>query len=106
MAVPEQTTSLISGDKSSDSGLQARLHPLVILTISDYITRHSLRRQRAPIVGAILGSQHARDITMEQAFECKLEETPEGEVVIDASWFQARLQQCTAFALVLWHSRR
>ena len=61
--------SLLSAQKSSDSGLQAVLHPLVLLTISDYITRHTLRQLKGPIVGALLGQQKGREITIEHAFE-------------------------------------
>jgi len=85
--------TLLSASKTSDSRQQVQLHPLVILTISDYITRHILRQQKGPIVGAILGNQNGRDITMEHAFECKLEKRDDGEAILDASWFHARLQQ-------------
>jgi COP9 signalosome complex subunit 6 len=78
--------------RAADSGLQAILHPLVLLTISDYITRHTLREQKCPIVGALLGQQNGREITMEHAFEC-LAKVENGEIKIDAPWFQQRLDQ-------------
>lgn len=84
---------LLSTQKSSDSGLQVALHPLVLLTISDYITRHTLRQQTGPVVGALLGQQNGREITIEHAFECLLQETEENEVKLSPSWFEARLQQ-------------
>ncbi|KAJ8067930.1 hypothetical protein OCU04_003513 [Sclerotinia nivalis] len=84
---------LLSTQKSSDSGLQIALHPLVLLTISDYITRHTLRQQTGPVVGALLGQQNGREITIEHAFECLLEETAENEVKLSPKWFEARLQQ-------------
>lgn len=31
---------------------------------------------------------------MEFAFECKVEENKDGDVVMDVEWFQDRLQQC------------
>jgi hypothetical protein len=83
---------LISTQKSSDSGLQVALHPLVLLTISDYITRHTLRRQKGPVVGALLGQQNGREITIEHAFECLLAEA-EDEIVLNQTWFEERLQQ-------------
>ncbi len=86
--------SLLSSSKTSDSLLQVQLHPLVILTISDYVTRHTLRQQTGPIVGAILGAQNGRDITLEVAFECKLVPGKDGEALVDTDWFQDRLQQC------------
>ncbi|CAD6449061.1 be19e307-ec9a-45de-8489-8105af960877 [Sclerotinia trifoliorum] len=84
---------LLSIQKSSDSGLQIALHPLVLLTISDYITRHTLRQQTGPVVGALLGQQNGREITIEHAFECLLEATAENEVKLSPSWFEARLLQ-------------
>lgn len=91
MAVVEGNP-LLSSQKSSDSSLQVALHPLVLLTISDYITRHTLRNQKGPIVGALLGQQNGREITIEHAFECLLVDA-EGETLLNKSWFEDRLQQ-------------
>ncbi|KAI9673854.1 MAG: hypothetical protein M1817_002060 [Caeruleum heppii] len=87
-----ETSSLVSAHKSSDS-FSVLLHPLVLLTISDYITRHSLRNQDGPIVGALLGQQNGREITLEHAFECRLTSTEPDQTLIDRSWFDDRLQQ-------------
>ncbi|KEQ71152.1 hypothetical protein M436DRAFT_12125, partial [Aureobasidium namibiae CBS 147.97] len=75
-----------------DSSLSVQLHPLVLLTISDYITRHSMRKQEGPIVGAIIGQQNGRTITMEQAFQCKTKEIGD-KVLVDEEWFAERLEQ-------------
>ncbi|KAI0399370.1 COP9 signalosome-like protein subunit 6 [Xylaria palmicola] len=83
---------LLSSQKSSDSGLHAVLHPLVLLTISDYITRHTLRGQDGPVVGALLGQQNGREVTMEHAFECATV-AEDGEVRLDVIWFKQRLAQ-------------
>lgn len=83
---------LLSSQKASDSGLHAVLHPLVLLTISDYITRHTLREQRGPIVGALIGQQHGREVTIEHAFECATIAV-DGVVVLHADWFAQRLEQ-------------
>lgn len=91
MAV-EASNPLLSSQKSSDSGLQVALHPLVLLTISDYITRHTLRNQEGAVVGALLGQQNGREITIEHAFECLLVEV-EGETLLHKAWFEDRLQQ-------------
>ena len=88
---------------TSDSSLSVQLHPLVLLTVSDYITRHTLRQQKGPIVGAIIGQQNGREVTMEHAFECKLKTDPktketvvddEGRMLLDDEWFTQRLEQC------------
>ncbi|KAH6660453.1 hypothetical protein BKA67DRAFT_548088 [Truncatella angustata] len=83
---------LLSSQKSSDSGLQAVLHPLVLLTISDYITRHTLREQTGVIAGALLGQQNGREVTIEHAFECATK-VQEGNAILDPAWFSQRLDQ-------------
>lgn len=88
-----QPTSLVSTHKASDSGLRAHLHPLVLLTISDFITRHTLRRRKDPIVGALLGQQNGREISLEHAFECETTPGDQGAVLLHQAWFQDRLQQ-------------
>ena len=89
----ELPNSLISPHKSSESGLQIHLHPLVLLTISDHVTRHVSRRQLGPIVGALLGRQHGREISLEFAFECNVMEMGDGTFTLNDAWFQDRLQQ-------------
>ncbi|KAL2055595.1 hypothetical protein ABVK25_003837 [Lepraria finkii] len=84
--------SLLSTHKSSDSSLNIHLHPLILLTISDYITRHTLRRYQTPIVGALLGQQNGRDITLEHAFECDLIQNND-QIQLHETWFKDRLQQ-------------
>lgn len=89
---------LLSGGRTPDSSLSVQLHPLVLLTISDYITRHTLRNQQGPILGAIIGQQNGREVSMEHAFECKLKagDAVNGQerIVMDEEWFAARLEQC------------
>lgn len=89
----DQSKSLLSIHKSSDSGLQIHLHPLVLLTISDYITRHILRRQQGPIVGALLGQQNGREISLEYAFECSVIAGADETVILDDEWLKERLKQ-------------
>lgn len=89
----DQLHSLISFHKSSESGLQVHLHPLVLLTVSDHVTRHVLRRRHGPIVGALLGRQHGREISLEFAFECDIVEGSDDTVALNDSWFRDRLQQ-------------
>ena len=84
------SNSLISS-KPSDSPLAVQLHPLVLLTVSDYITRHTLRQQNGPIVGAIFGQQNGRNFTLEHAFECKLAKNDDSQ--LDSEWFLKRLDQ-------------
>ncbi|TQS34999.1 hypothetical protein Golomagni_04595 [Golovinomyces magnicellulatus] len=83
---------LISNQESSNSNLQVALHPLVLLSISDYITRHTLRNQTGPIVGALLGQQKGREISIEHAFECLVIKIDE-EITLNQSWFEERMEQ-------------
>ncbi|KAL2852959.1 hypothetical protein BJY01DRAFT_207579 [Aspergillus pseudoustus] len=88
-----QADTLLS-QKSSDSGLRIQLHPLVLLTISDHITRHVKREQKGPILGALLGLQDGREITVEHGFECLLvEEDSTGEIQLPNEWFVDRVKQ-------------
>ncbi|KUJ14184.1 uncharacterized protein LY89DRAFT_708636 [Mollisia scopiformis] len=109
MAADTDSNPLISTQKSSDTSLQVALHPLVLLTISDYITRHTLRQQKGPVVGALLGQQNGREITIEHAFDCLLIEA-EGEILLNEAWFEERLQQMKdvhkvpALDLVGWYT--
>ncbi|RAH77344.1 hypothetical protein BO86DRAFT_413175 [Aspergillus japonicus CBS 114.51] len=105
----EHSDSLVS-PKASDSGLHIQLHPLILLTISDHITRHAARCQQGPIVGALLGQQNGREVTLEHAFECLVTEGPNEEAQLPDSWFAERVQQfkdvhkAPALDLVGWWS--
>ena len=85
---------LLSTSRASDTSPTIQLHPLALLTISDSITRHTLRQQKGPVAGAILGQQNGQEITMEVAFQAKLVEKEGGEVVLDDQWFSKRLEDC------------
>lgn len=87
------TPSLVS-QKLSDSGRYVQLHPLVLLTISDHLTRHTARQQKGPVLGALLGQQNGQEITLEHAFECFTTTGSDGEIRLPDSWFEQRLQQC------------
>ena len=88
-----EANPLVSTNKASDSGLRILLHPLVLLTISDYITRHTLRRSSGPIVGALIGQQNGRKISLEHAFEAQVMQGNNGDMILHEAWFGARLQQ-------------
>ncbi|BCR84904.1 COP9 signalosome complex subunit 6 [Aspergillus chevalieri] len=88
----DQAKSLVS-QKSSDSGLHIQLHPLILLSISDHITRHAARQQRGPIIGALLGQQDGREITLEHTFECLVAPGENGEVQLPHDWFVERVKQ-------------
>ncbi|KAF8477498.1 hypothetical protein BDZ91DRAFT_844132 [Kalaharituber pfeilii] len=91
---------LISPNPST-SGLKIALHPLALLSISDYITRHTLRGHTGPIVGALLGNQQGREIAIEQAYEVLVHSGKdekvginggEDEIILDEDWFDKKLR--------------
>lgn len=88
------TSNPLISSKSSDSDLTIALHPLVLLTVSDHITRHRVRGEIGPIIGALLGQQKGRETTIEHAFQCKSVANSTGEITLDRAWFEDRLQQC------------
>ncbi|KAM0328097.1 hypothetical protein ACHAQA_005500 [Verticillium albo-atrum] len=73
-AGPKTANPLISNQSSE---LQAVLHPLVLLSISDYITRHTLREHEWPIVGGLIGQHNGREVTIEHAFDCHVAASPD-----------------------------
>lgn len=94
MAAQNTTSNPLVTSKAPDAPLNVQLHPLVLLTISDYITRHHLRNHQTPVVGAIIGQQNGRNFTLEHAFECKLaQQDGDMEMVVDSEWFAERLEQ-------------
>lgn len=93
--------TLLSTARASDTSPIVQLHPLVLLTISDCISRHTLRQQPGPVVGAILGAQNGQEITMEVAFQAKLVPGADGEVTLDDEWFSKRLEDCKSTLLLM-----
>ena len=89
-----KTSSLnpLVSDKPTDTPIAVQLHPLVLLSVSDYITRHTLRSQQGPVVGAIIGQQNGRSFILEHAFECKLADAST-DYRLDAEWFTERVEQ-------------
>lgn len=79
--------------KPSDSGTTVSLHPLVLLTASDQITRHRVREETEPVVGVLLGQQKGREITAEHAFAAALV-SESGKYAFNQQWLEQRTQQC------------
>lgn len=90
MAGKAASSNTLISSKPSDTPVTVQLHPLVLLTVSDYITRHTLRQQEGPIVGAIFGQQNGRNFTLEYAFECKVSPSDDGP--LDSAWFTKRME--------------
>ncbi|CCE30260.1 related to cop9 (constitutive photomorphogenic),subunit 6 [Claviceps purpurea 20.1] len=108
---PVSAQSLMSS-QSKSSLLQVVVHPLVLFGVSDHVSRHFIRQQEGPVVGAILGQQNGREITMEHTFECQLKKSSEavGGYLLDIGRFKSRLDQMTTvhmdreLGLVGWYT--
>src|SRR5271170_4786620 len=87
-------SEILLSSKPSDSNLTVALHPLVLLTVSDQITRHQIRGLKAPVVGIILGQQKGREITAEHAFPASVIKDTTGQWILDQEWMERRIQQC------------
>jgi COP9 signalosome complex subunit 6 len=100
--VQAQENPLVS-DKPSDSGTTVSIHPLVLLTASDQITRHRVRAESQPIVGVLLGQQKGRELTVEHAFAAALGTSEDGKYNFNQDWLETRTQQCknAPFARIL-----
>ena len=90
----EPSSNPLVSSKPSESGLTVSLHPLVLLTVSDQVTRQSVRKQEGPVAGALLGQQRGREITAEHAFPVALVRGPEGRWQFNYEWMETRIQQC------------
>jgi COP9 signalosome complex subunit 6 len=80
--------------KPSDSGITVSLHPLVLLTASDQITRHRVREEAGPIAGILLGQHNGREITAEHAFAAGFDkDVQSGKLAFKQPWLNERVQQ-------------
>eukprot|EP00271_Cylindrocystis_brebissonii_P016036 TRINITY_DN39181_c0_g1_i1.p1 TRINITY_DN39181_c0_g1~~TRINITY_DN39181_c0_g1_i1.p1 ORF type:complete len:299 (-),score=46.63 TRINITY_DN39181_c0_g1_i1:655-1551(-) len=79
---------------ASASGLTFKLHPLVILNISDHFIRVRAQNNGGPkrVIGCVLGSQSGRTVEIFNSFELnyKLES---GSVVIDREFLDKKMEQ-------------
>ncbi|KAL4437304.1 hypothetical protein ABPG75_004443 [Micractinium tetrahymenae] len=81
--------------RSSSSGLQFQLHPLVLINISDHHTRTRANAGGAAavrVLGCLLGSQAGRTVDISNSFEMRLNPGG-GEVDIDEAFLQKKMEQ-------------
>lgn len=72
---------------------KAQLHPLVLLSITDTISRDITRGRTYPFLGGIVGQVTREGISLEHAFDVKLKPTDDGAWQIDEDYFKVRLWQ-------------
>ena len=75
------------------SGLEFKLHPLVIINISDHFTRCSLNfKENGRVLGCLLGEQTGRVVHITNTFEMRLEGENE-EAKVDRNFLSAKKEQ-------------
>uniref|UniRef100_A0A915PSA6 COP9 signalosome complex subunit 6 n=1 Tax=Setaria digitata TaxID=48799 RepID=A0A915PSA6_9BILA len=82
------------------SAITVSLHPLVIMNISEHVTRISAQHTDGKpfeVFGAILGKQSGRHVEMMNSFEVKWSDEGKGYAIIDANFLSTREQQCKIF---------
>eukprot|EP00775_Hariotina_reticulata_P006237 gene6237-6474_t len=89
----------IDESKQSSSGLEFKLHPLVLINVSDHFTRlkaNGVDGAPAPtVMGCLLGSQDGRTVDISNSFEIKCDESPEnGSFQIDNAFLLKKQEQC------------
>ncbi|KAL5594363.1 hypothetical protein BROUX41_001298 [Berkeleyomyces rouxiae] len=80
MSVP-----LIAGQKSAD--VQLSIHPIVLLSISDHVARHSLRaaaEPALPLAGLLMGTQDGCKVSVSRAFDLAVRLGPAAECLVDS----------------------
>jgi COP9 signalosome complex subunit 6 len=90
----DSTANPLVVESASESSPHVLLHPIVLISQDDHVTRYGLRKQGVAL-GAILGQQNGKEITMEHAFECgseQLVKDPQGPK-LSYEWFTDVLQQ-------------
>jgi COP9 signalosome complex subunit 6 len=90
---------------SSSSGLTFKLHPLVIVNISDHYTRikaqqsGSASRPLPPaprVYGCVLGVQTGRTVEIFNSFELHYDAT---QNVLDRAFLESKQEQCKLFMM-------
>jgi hypothetical protein len=89
-------------DMSSSSGLTFKLHPLVIVNISDHYTRIKAQSGSASppprVYGCVLGVQTGRTVEIFNSFELHYDAT---QNVLDRAFLESKQEQCKSHAVVL-----
>jgi len=92
-------------EMSSSSGLTFKLHPLVIVNISDHYTRikaqqsGSASRPLPPaprVYGCVLGVQTGRTVEIFNSFELHYDAT---QNVLDRAFLESKQEQCKLFMM-------
>ena len=95
-------------EKGTSTGLDVKLHPLVILNISDHWTRTMVSKNESQrVVGALLGTQTGRNVEIHTSFELIILEE-NGIETLDATYLEDKKGHYSAvfptYELVGWYT--
>jgi len=86
---------VIQKEGGGGGALQIDLHPLVIINVSDHLTRTKVESAPAApprIVGALIGTQEGRSVEISNSFEL-VYNVVEGAIVVDIVYLRTKLEQ-------------
>ncbi|PNW76505.1 hypothetical protein CHLRE_11g467647v5 [Chlamydomonas reinhardtii] len=91
----------VDGTRQSASGLEWKLHPLVLINISDHHTRTRANTPGATapgvpapaVMGCLLGSQSGRSVDIRNSFEVRYAAGPDGTLDIDITYLLKKQEQ-------------
>ncbi|EFJ51244.1 hypothetical protein VOLCADRAFT_79768 [Volvox carteri f. nagariensis] len=90
-----------TGTRQSTSGLEWKLHPLVLINISDHHTRTKANTSGAStpgvplpaVMGCLLGSQSGRTVDIRNSFEVRYTIVADGSVEVDIAFLLKKQEQ-------------
>lgn len=90
-------------EREGQETLNLKLHPLVIINISDHWTRTKVQKKQANprVIGALVGIQEGRNLEIFNSFEL-VYDIVDGLVVIDHKFLHQKQEQCK-FTYTLSH---
>lgn len=96
---PLDRSQMEDGKQQSASGLDFKLHPLVLVNVSDHFTRTKANQgSNAPVtvMGCLLGSQNGRTIDVSNSFEMNYSVPASGGIQVDHAFLLQKQEQYKA----------
>ena len=94
---------------SAGKDREVKLHPLVLINISDHFTREKVRSKTSPIysqservAGVLFGVQTGKVVDVLESFEMKYEILDSGVLQFDEEFLVNKKQQCKFFIIYLF----
>lgn len=101
MSQPTATTNKNVSDEAGSGALEVKLHPLVIINISDHFTRAKIRDNALRVFGALLGVQEGRNVEVFNSFEIVVTDL-DNQLVLDTQYMERKLEASSYSLFVLF----